>query len=134
MLNINTETFLIELTRGDSASIVFGAVDKDGNTWNPQYTTDKITFAVAKKFGGEPLMVIENEYDGTVPPTETSLANFWTIVINKEDWLDGTEDKFKFQDYVYDVQISTSTGADTIIGQTDEITPTFRVWGEVAEE
>ena len=135
MLKIDTETFMIELTRGDSASIVFGAVDKDGNAWNPQYTTDKLTFAVAKKFGGEPLMVIENTYDGTDPATETSLANFWTIVIPKEKWLDDNgNDKFKFQDYVYDVQVSTLSGADTIIGQTDEITPTFRVWGEVAEE
>ena len=135
MLNINTETMLIELTRGDAASIVFSAVDGSGTAWNPQYTTDSITFAVAKKFGGTPLMVITNEYDGTDPPTTTSLENFWTINIDTDDWLDENgNDLFKFQDYVWDCQITTSSGSDTIIGKTDEITPTFRVWGEVAEE
>ena len=129
MLNIDTNTMLIELTRGDSASIVFGAKDKDGNTWNPDSTSDKITFAVSKKWGGENLMSIINTYDGS------DTTKFWTINIGTEDWLnDDGSDKFKFADYVYDVQIETSTGADTIIGKTDELNPTFRVWGEAAEE
>jgi len=132
MLNIDTTQMLIELTRGDAASIVFSAVDSSGTAWNPsQSGEDKITFAVAKKFGGTPLMVIENVYDSTDPD---ALTNFWTINITTDDWLEDGEDVFKFQDYVWDCQISTSTGSDTIIGKTDDITPTFRVWGEVAEE
>lgn len=135
MLQIDTTTMMIELTRGDSASIVFSAVDGEGNAWNPSATTDKITFAVAKKWGGEPLMVIENEYDGTTPATTESLEAFWTINIPSSIWLnDSGEDIFKFTDYVYDVQISTSTGVDTIIGKTDTLSPTFRVWGEAAKE
>lgn len=131
MLKIDTETMMIELTRGDSASIVFSAVDKDGNPWNPTDGDEKLTFAVAKKWGGETLMEITNEFD---PEDEDALDKFWTINIERDSWLNGTADKFKFQDYVYDVQVLTSTGADTIIGQTDDITPTFRVLGEVAEE
>lgn len=131
MLNIDTNTMLIELTRGDSASIVFSAVDDAGTAWNPTLPTDQIQFAVAKKWGGEPLMQIVNTYD---PEDEAALDNFWTIVIGTDDWLENGEDKFKFSDYVWDCQIMTSTGAQTIIGKTDDLEPTFRVLGEVAEE
>lgn len=128
MLEINTETMMIALTRGDSASIKFGAVEKDGSTWNPSVGDETLTFAVAKKWGGDPLMKIENPYDA-------DMDVFWTINIGTEDWLndDGT-DAFKFSDYVYDVQVGTSTGAITIIGKTDDLSPTFRVLGEVAPE
>lgn len=132
MLNIDTNTFLIEITRGDSASIVFSAVDEEGVTYTPT-KGDKLCFAVARTWGKTPMMKIETVYDGS--GTEEAIEAFWTINIETDDWLnvDGT-DKFKFSDYVYDVQILTSTGAETIIGKTDEITPTFRVWGEAAEE
>jgi len=186
MLSIDTNTMLIGLTRGDSVSIVFGAVDSAGNAWNPTSTADKLTFSVAKKWGAEPLMVVTNTNSGN-PYSEVDIdqdtfdadktkyytesggvytqcldtdsydANetyyvkdyplFWTINITKNDWLEkdadgnvildadgnGT-DLFKFADYVYDVQVLTSTGADTIIGKTDDITPTFRVWGEASKE
>ena len=131
MLNINTDTMLIELTRGDSASIVFSAVDDTGTEWNPQYATDTIQFAVAKKWGGTPLMLIKNEYD---PEDEDGLEKFWTIVIETDDWLENGADVFKFADYVWDCQIETTSGAQTIIGKTDDLEPTFRVLGEVAEE
>ena len=131
MLKVDTETMMICLTRGDTANIVFGAVTKEGDPWNPDTDGQQLTFAVSKKWGGERLMEITNTYDST---KEDALDKFWTITIGKDDWLEGTADKFKFQDYVFDVQILTATGADTIIGKTDEITPTFRVWGEVAEE
>lgn len=130
MLNIDTETMLIELTRGDSAAIVFSAVDGDGTTFTP-LAGDTIQFAVAKKWGGTPLMLIENEYD---PNEEDALDKFWTIQIVTDSWLENGEDKFKFTDYVWDCQIGTSTGAQTIIGKTDDLEPTFRVLGEVAEE
>lgn len=174
MLEINTTTMQIALTRGDSASITFGAVDENGNVWNPQYTTDKMKFAVSKKWGGTVLMECVNTYDGN-PYTEVEIdqatfnadktkyytesggvytqclstdsynsaytyyvmdwATFWTAEITKDKWLDDSgNDKFKFADYVYDVQVSTTTGDFTIIGKTDDINPTFRVLGEVAEE
>lgn len=174
MLNIDTNTMRIGITRGDSASITFGAKKKDGTDWNPQYTTDTLTFAVAKKWGGEPMMEITNTYDEN-PYTEVEIdsttfnadktkyytesggtytqclatdsydadetyyvkdyANFWTITIPTSKWLDDDgNDKFKFADYVFDVQVGTTSGAITIIGQTDELSPTFRVLGEVAPE
>ena len=174
MLKINTKTFQIWITRGDTASITFGAKDKAGGDWNPSVTTDKITFAVSKKWGGEVLMECSNTYSGN-PYTEVEIdedtfdadktkyytesggvytqcedtdtynsattyyvkdyASFWTIEITKNKWLDDNgNDKFKFADYVYDVQVSTSTGDFTIIGKTDELEPTFTVLGEVAEE
>ena len=123
MLNIDTETMLIELTRGDTASIVFGAVDDSGTAWNPTEGDEVLKFSVAKKWGAEPLFEISNEFDGV------DTDKFWTIVIPS----DNTND-LKFGDYVYDVQVETSSGVDTIIGKTDEINPTFRVWGEVATE
>lgn len=132
MLEIDTTTMTISLTRGDSASIVFSAVDENGDPWNPSEGDEKLTFAVAKKWGGEVLMEVENEYDET---REEPLADFWTINITADKWLDNAgNDKFKFSDYVFDVQVSTSTGADTIIGKTNNMSPTFRVLGEVAVE
>lgn len=144
MLNINTNEMLIELTRGDTANIVFSAVDKEGNTWTPSANTDKLKFSVAKKWGAEPLMNIVNTYD---PDDAEGVDKFWTITIGKDDWLAKDEDGvvilddegngtdlFKFSDYVWDCQISTSTGSDTIIGKTSDLNPTFRVLGEVATE
>ena len=128
MLNIDTNTMTISITRGDSASITFGAVDRSGATWNPTEGDETLTFAVAKKWGGDTLMEITNPYNAD--PTI-----FWTINIEREDWLneDGT-DKFKFADYVFDVQVSTEVGDITIIGQTEDLEPTFKVLGEVAPE
>lgn len=134
MLNINTETFEIAITRGDSASITFGAVKKDGTAWNPSVGDETITFAVAKKWGGTPLMEIENPYN---PLAEDALDKFWTINIRREHWLDDNgNDKFKFADYVYDVQVSTADEDITIIGKDDDnnIEPKFKVLGEVAGE
>lgn len=126
MLNIDTNTMLIELTRGDSASIVFSAVDSEGTAWHPT-AGDKIKFAVAKKYGAEPLSEVVNTYGSDEDA-------FWTIAITDSFWLDGDEDKYKFKDYVWDVQLTTSTGTDTIIGETGTLHPTFRVLGEVATE
>lgn len=121
MLTIDTNTMLIELTRGDSASIVFSAVDDEGETYVP-VTGDILTFAVAKKVGADPIFSVSNEYDGT------DLEGFWTIEILPEH-----TDGQKFADYVWDLQLTTSSGVDTIIGKTDTLSPKFRVWGEVAQ-
>ena len=184
MLNIDTTTMLIELTRGDTANIVFSAVDKDGNVYVPSIG-DKLKFAVAKKVGATPLFEITkigdstnivektvyveaqptqeeyetdptqyyiesggeyeqcsalDPYDGDtqyyIQQTVIDATDFWTIIIGGNDeWYDDNgNDLFKFADYVWDLQLKTSTGVDTIIGKTDDISPTFRVLGEVATE
>lgn len=121
MFNINTETYLIELTRGDSASIIFGAKDAQGNDYIP-VAGDELKLAVAKKVGADPIFEVVNtmESDATV---------FWTINIPSS-----VTKEMKFADYAYDVQLISGSSVTTIIGKTDTITPTFRVWGEVANE
>lgn len=139
MLYIDTTKMLIEITRGDTVSIVFSAVDSGGTTWTPT-EGDILTFAVAKKVGGEPFISISNTYDGS------DTTAFWTVEIgaaDSDDWYqkedgevvteDGEPVLVKFGDYVWDLQLTTSTGTTTIIGKTDTISPTFRVWGEVAQ-
>lgn len=121
MFNINTETYLIELTRGDSASIIFGAKDAQGNDYIP-VAGDELKLAVAKKVGADPIFEVVNtmESDATV---------FWTINIPSS-----VTKEMKFADYAYDVQLISGSSVTTIIGKTDTITPTFRVWGEVASD
>jgi hypothetical protein len=140
MLNIDTTKMLIEITRGDTASIVFSAKDKEGNDWSPTETTDVLKFAVVDKWGNEPLMEIVNTYDGE------DEEKFWTINIGKDDWYEKKNGQvvfdannkpvelFKFSDYLWDAQISTEGGTITIIGKTDTVTPKFRVWGDAATE
>lgn len=121
MFNIDTEKFLIEITRGDTASILFGAKDAQGNDYIP-VAGDELKLAVAKKVGADPIFEVVNtmESDATV---------FWTINIPSN-----VTKEMKFADYAYDVQIISGSSVTTIIGKTDTITPTFRVWGEVANE
>lgn len=120
MFNINTETYLIELTRGDSASIIFGAKDAQGNDYIP-VAGDELKFAVAKKVGADPIFEVANTMGDDA-------ESFWTINIPASVTSD-----MKFIDYAYDVQLKSGSSVTTIIGQTDSITPTFRVWGEVAK-
>lgn len=181
MLTINTETFEIDITRGDSASIEFSAKQKNKKTYIPA-VTDVLKFAVSKKWGGTPLMEINNPPLGTTPtnyieasPTSAQYniepeyyytesggvytqctsampfnpstqyyildySEFWTIEITRNKWLDDAgNDKFKFQDYVWDCQVTTTTGDITIIGQWKDEDgeihdPIFKVLGESAEE
>lgn len=166
MLNINTSTMLIEMTRGDTVSIVFSAVDSNGDTYYPQ-VGDTLKFAVAKKVGADPLFEIQTEQEDiktSVEVTEDEFnadktrfytlsgdvytqctdasvydenetyytldsTDFWTITIPS-----ASTNELKFGDYVYDVQLTNSSGVDTIIGKTDTISPTLRIWGEVATE
>ena len=121
MFNINTETYLIELTRGDSASIIFGAKDAQGNDYIP-VTGDELKFAVAKKVGADPIFEVANTMDDDA-------ESFWTINIPAS-----VTNDMKFTDYSYDVQLKSGSSVTTIIGQTDSITPSFRVCGEVAKE
>lgn len=121
MFNIDTEKFLIEITRGDTASILFGAKDAEGNDYVP-VAGDELKLAVAKKVGADPIFEVSNtmESDATV---------FWTINIPSS-----VTKEMKFADYAYDVQLISGSSVTTIIGKTDTITPTFRVWGEIANE
>lgn len=122
MLNIDSEKMLIELTRGDTANIVFSAKTEEGEDYEP-VANDKLKFAVAKKVGAEPLFEIENEMTDDA-------ERFWNIEIKPEH-----TEALKFADFVFDVQLETADGqVDTIIGKTDTLSPTFRVWGEVATE
>ena len=125
MLKIDTENMMICLTRGDTANIVFSAIDDTGQTYTP-VEHDVLRFSVAKKVGADPLFektnIMENDADA-----------FWTIQIQPAD-----TNGLKFGDYAFDVQLtrynSGDPEVDTIIGATDDIKPTFRVWGEVATE
>ena len=121
MFNIDTEKFLIEITRGDTASILFGAKDAEGNDYEPT-EGDELKLAVAKKVGADPIFEVTNVMDDD----ETA---FWTINIPSN-----ATKEMKFADYAYDVQIISGSSVTTIIGKTDTITPVFRVWGEVAKE
>lgn len=121
MFNIDTEKFLIEITRGDTASIVFGAKDAEGNDYEPT-EGDELKLAVAKKVGADPIFEVSNTM-------ESDAEAFWTINIPSN-----VTNSMKFSDYAYDVQLKSGSSVATIIGQTDTITPTFRVWGEVAKE
>ena len=142
MLTIDTNDMSISITRGDYAAIVFSAVDDEGNDWDPETANvDTLTFAVAKKFGDEPLISVSNVYDGQDEEA------FWTIEIGatgSNDWYkkdssgnviykDGEPVLIDFGNYVWDLQLTTSSGKSTIIGKSDEYSPKFRVWGEVAE-
>lgn len=121
MFNIDTEKFLIEITRGDTASILFGAKDAEGNDYEPT-EGDELKLAVAKKVGADPIFEVTNVMDDD----ETA---FWTINIPSS-----VTKEMKFADYAYDVQIISGSSVTTIIGKTDTITPVFRVWGEVASD
>jgi hypothetical protein len=121
MLKIDSEKMIIAMTRGDTANIVFSAVDEQGTTYVP-VANDVLRFAVAKKVGADPLFELTNimSDDATA---------FWTITIQPAN-----TNPLKFGDYAFDVQLTHNGEVDTIIGATDEINPIFRVWGEVATE
>ena len=65
MLSINTETMLIGMTRGDTASIVFSAKGKQGH-WFPDSEGQKLRFVVTKKRGGATTFEVVNTFDGTI--------------------------------------------------------------------
>jgi hypothetical protein len=121
MLKIDSEKMIIAMTRGDTANIVFSAVDEEGTAYTPR-EGDELRFAVAKKVGATPLFEVVN----VMGADETA---FWTITIASQN-----TNSLKFADYAFDVQLKHDGEVDTIIGKTDSINPVFRVWGEVAEE
>ena len=125
MLKIDSEKMIIAMTRGDTANIVFSAVDDQGQAYTP-VEHDKLKFSVAKKVGATPVFQIPREMTNDA-------TKFWTITIEPQH-----TNPLKFGDYVFDVQLTRYNDGDeqvdTIIGTTDDMTPIFRVWGEVATE
>ena len=141
MLMIDTNDMMISVTRGDYVSIVFSAVDANEDEWHPEDVgVDTLTFAVAKNHGEEPVISVSNVYNGDEDA-------FWNIEFGEEgstDWYKkdsrgnviyagGEPAPLDFGNYVWDLQLTTSTGKITIIGKTDDVSPKFRVWGEVAQ-
>ena len=112
---------MICLTRGDTANIVFSAVDEQGTTYVPT-VGDELRFAVAKKVGADPLFEIQRIM-------ADDADEFWTVTIQPAH-----TNSLKFGNYAFDVQLTHGGEVDTIIGVTDELNPTFVVWGEVATE
>ena len=121
MIAIDGDEMLIAITRGDTASIVFSAVDEEGTTYTPQLG-DVLKFAVANKVGETPLFTIENTMG-------SSAEDFWQIDIESQHTAE-----LDFQDYAWDLQIESGSSVDTIIGKTDDVSPIFRVWGEIAQQ
>lgn len=128
MFKVDSENMIIYITRGDSASIIFSAKDKNGEVFHPT-AGDRLTFAVAKKFGDEPLIEIINEMG-------SSEEDFWAVNLLSEHTND-----LKFGKYNFDVQVEMVdaitgevTAVNTIIGKTDDITPYFIIWGEISPE
>jgi hypothetical protein len=124
MVKVDTKTMWIYLTRGDSAIIVFSAENEGGEPFHPS-NGDKLVFKVTKKLGDEEsrVLVIENEMDNNE-------EEYWSIKFKPED-----TKNLAFGKYFYDVEINICDNGevvdvDTIIGKTDEITPTFMIWGE----
>jgi len=121
MFVVDSEKKLIALTRGDTAMITFSAVDSDGNQYEPEYG-DELKLSVAKKYGASPLFEITNIMNDDAEA-------FWGIVIGSHN-----TKNLRFGDYVFDVQLKHGSSVDTIIGKTDDCSPTFRVWDEVSTE
>lgn len=126
MLKIDAEKMMICLTRGDTANIVFSAIDDTGTSYTPQ-EHDVLRFAVAKKVGADPV------FEPITKIMDNDASEFWTVQIQPAH-----TNNLKFGDYVFDVQLTRYNNGepetDTIIGTTDEIQPIFRIWGEVSPE
>lgn len=161
MININTDTYLIELTRGDNAVIEFTAEDDDGNTYLPE-TGDVLVFAVAKMRNKDPLFQIENEFGefAEASPTQTefeadptmyfthssgtytrcsesstysSSTQYYTSKFWDIEIVPENTKEMKSNTYVWDLQIEINGEIHTIIGETDTLDPRFKIWGEVAQ-
>lgn len=160
MVRIDTDTMFIGLTRGDTINLSFSAKEEDGTKYLP-VEGDVLTLAVAKKLGGEKLFSKSSEYGfSEVEITESEFnaqkdlyytkagevytrcdstssysaltqyytQDMWNVNIEHED----TEEA-EFGKYVWDCQIASGESVTTIIGKTDNLSPTFQIWGEVAE-
>lgn len=118
MFKVDPDTFFIAITRGDSGSLTFGAVDDDENPYIPS-DGDSLTFSVSQSASKPALFSVTNIMNDNVEA-------FWDIMILPEH-----TQGFKFGDYVYDVELKHGGLVTTIIGETDDIHPKFRVWKEV---
>lgn len=161
MINIDDTAYLIELTRGDSAVISFSATYEDGDVYLP-IEGDRLVFGVADRLNDPPRFQIENRFGSfsAVSPTqeefEADPTKYFTYSggtytrCTESDTYDSSEQYYEseFWDieilprhtsgmrsglYAWDVQLVSADGKiETIIGKTDEISPKFKLWGEVA--
>ena len=125
MIDVNNTIKWIYMTRADTAEFTFSAKDDEGNLFHPT-EKDKLIFKVSKKRDQEPFLVIANEMASVE-------SDFWTIHISPED-----TEECKSGKYPYDVEIEqydSSTGEfisrSTIIGKTEDLSPTLVLWGEI---
>lgn len=163
MLNIDTTTMLIEMTRGDNAVVVFSAEDDDGNTYLP-VVGDVLVFAVAKGRNKDPIFQIENKFGekfSEATPTQAeyeadptsyfilsggnyvrqtaldaydALATYYTSMFWDVEILpEHTVGMKSGTSYVWDLQLESNGEIFTIIGETDSLDPRFKAWGEVAQ-
>lgn len=162
MINIDTEKYLIELTRGDNAVIEFTAEDDDGNTYLP-VVGDVLVFAVSKRRNKEPIFQIENEFGkfAAASPTQEEFeadptqyftysdgvyerctgeseysgsTDYYTSLFWDVEILPHHTETLKLNNlYVWDLQLETNGEIQTIIGETDTLDPRFKAWGEVAQ-
>lgn len=161
MINIDTDTYLIELTRGDNAVIEFTAEDDGGGTYLAE-TGDVLKFAVGKRRNKDYIFQIENEFGefAAVTPTqaeyEADPTSYFTLSgttytrCTAGDAYDANEhyyastfwdieilpehtEELKSMLYVWDLQITINGEIHTIIGETDSIDPKFKIWGEVSQ-
>ena len=161
MINIDTGTYLIELTRGDNAVIEFSAEDDNGNVYLPD-TGDVLTFGVGKMRNKDYLFQVVNEFGEfhAVTPTQdefeadktkyfTESAGVYTRCTESSTYSSSADyyvsefwdieivpehtKEMKSQTYVWDLQITINGEIQTIIGETDTLDPRFKIWGEVAQ-
>lgn len=161
MINIDETTYLIELTRGDNATIEFGAKDSDGNEYLPG-EGDVLIFAVGKRRNKDPIFQVKNEFGvfSEASPTQdefnadktryfTHASETYTRCTAASVYSDSTQyyisnfwdiklvpehtEEMKEQTYVWDLQLETNGEVNTIIGATDTLNPKFKIWGEVAQ-
>lgn len=128
MLEIDSGTMTISMTRGDTVDIIFSAINDKGEAFHPT-TKDRLIFSVAKKVGDEPIICIVNEMNDNE-------EEFWSIRINPQD-----TKELNFGKYAFDVQLEVRgaengelEAVDTIIGKTDKVSPSLVLWGEVSKE
>lgn len=119
----------IKMTRGDSASIVFRALNGDGDTYDELDNGDVLQFQFGKKYGS-PICVKRNVYR-----PEMDLDDFYTIHLEPDDTkyytVEGEIRELKFADYVYDVSIICSGEVCTFIWEDEDHQPKLTLLKEV---
>lgn len=161
MIDIDTSTFLIKMTRGDNETIEFGCLDSNEDEYLPG-DGDVLTFAVGKRRNKDPIFQKKNVF-GEFTAVELTAEEFaedktkyftesggvYTRCASDATYVPGEdyytslfwdieiepEDtaEMKSNTYVWDLQLETNGEITTIIGETDTLDPKFVIWGEVSQ-